>query len=108
MFTARLPAHLEVAGLIRAVGNAGGFAAVLHRGDRDAGTIALVTLQRGGPAQLWERMPQLDGSRPYVISQTEDAADPGSFARYLARRSEQDRDLWIVELDVGNPERFIS
>ena len=37
---ARLPAHLEVSGLLRAVEGAGGFAMVLHKGEREAGTIA--------------------------------------------------------------------
>ena len=44
---ARLPTHVEVSGLIRAVEAAGGFATVLSKGERDAGTIALVALERG-------------------------------------------------------------
>ena len=38
----RLPAHLEVAGLIRAVEAAGGFATVIAKGERDAGTLLVV------------------------------------------------------------------
>ena len=35
---ARLPAKLEIGALIRVVGNAGGFASVLHSGEPEAGT----------------------------------------------------------------------
>ena len=43
----RLPAHLEVAGLIRAVEAAGGFATVIAKGERDAGTLLVVCSERG-------------------------------------------------------------
>lgn len=104
----RLPAKLEVSGLIRAAQAAGGFAAVLHKGEPEAGTILLVALENGGIARLFERMPQLDGTRKWVESKVQDADDKREFDTYLARRSAQDRDVWIVELDVVNPERLIG
>ena len=68
----RLPAHLEVSAILRAVDAQGGFATVIERGERDAGTILLLTMDRGHNARLWERMPQLDGSRPYIVTKTQD------------------------------------
>ena len=50
---ARLPAHVEVSGLIRAVESAGGFAMVLQKGERDAGTILVLTTQNGRNTRLW-------------------------------------------------------
>ena len=108
MTDTRLPAHVEVAGLIRAVEAAGGFATVLHKGERDAGAIAIVTVRRGEGAQLWERMPELDGTRRFRVTREQDGAEPQAFWDYLDRRAGQDRDLWVVELDVRNPERFIA
>lgn len=105
--TGRLPAKLEVSGLIRSAHAAGGFAAVLHKGEADGGTILLVCIENGGIARLFERMPQLDGSRKWVESRVQDAENKGEFDAYLARRSAQDRDIWIVELDIVNPERLI-
>ena len=104
----RLPAKLEVSSLIRAAQAAGGFAAVLQKGEPEAGTSLLVALKNGGIARLFERMPQLDGTRKWVESKVQDADNKGEFDAYLARRSAQDRDVWIVELDVANPERFIG
>lgn len=104
----RLPAHIEVNGLIRAVQAAGGFATVLAKGERDAGTILIVTLQNGTNARLYERMPQLDGSRKFVLTREQDAEKPQEFNDYIAKRSAQDSDLWIVELDVADAERFVA
>ncbi|MDG6079431.1 DUF1491 family protein [Erythrobacter litoralis] len=104
----RLPTHLEVSGLIRRVQAAGGFATVLHKGERDAGSLALVVSHRGTTSSLWERMPQLDGSRKFVASRTQDVDKPYEFSEYLDRRARQDSDLWILELDVADPERFIA
>ncbi|MDN3646880.1 DUF1491 family protein [Pontixanthobacter aestiaquae] len=105
---ARLPAHLEISGIIRAVQAEGGFATVLSKGERDAGTIMIVTLDRGGPARLYERMPQIDGSRPFVLSREQDADNPMEFNEFLRKRGAQDPDLWVLELDIADPERFAA
>lgn len=104
----RLPAHLEVAGLIRAVDANGGFATVIAKGERDAGTILVICCENGTNARLYERMPQLDGSRKWTLSKIQDADNPTEFSEYCERRKRQDDDLWIVELDIENGERFIG
>jgi hypothetical protein len=102
-----LPAHLEVSGLIRAVEAAGGFATVIAKGERDAGTLLVVCCERGAAAAAYERMPQPDGSRAWSLARKQDAENPKEFWDYCARRAKQDNDLWVVELDVPNGERFI-
>lgn len=104
----RIPAHLEVTGLIRAVETAGGFAAVLAKGERDAGTLLVVCCARGAPAVAYERMPQPDGGRAWMLSKSQSLDNPQEFWDYCDRRKAQDSDLWIVELDVPNGERFID
>ena len=105
---ARMPAHLEVGGLIRAVEAAGGFATVLAKGERDAGTLLVVCCANGRAAAAYERMPQPDGSRAWTLSRSQDAENPQEFWEYCDRRKSQDRDLWIIELDVPQAERFIA
>lgn len=105
---ARLPAHLEVAGLIRAVEAAGGFATVVAKGERDAGTMLVVTCERGGPAKAYERMPQADGTRAWTLTREQDPQNPQAFWDYCDRRRQQDGDLWIVELDIADAQRFIA
>ena len=105
---ARLPAHLEVAGLIRAVQAAGGFATVIAKGERDAGTLLVVCCESGANGAAYERMPQPDGTRAWALSRKQDIDNPKEFWDYCERRRRQDEDLWVVELDVPNGERFIA
>jgi len=70
--TARLPAHLEASAIVRLAEAQGGFATVLAKGEHDAGTILLVTLCRGHGGVLYERMPQLDGTRKFLAAKRED------------------------------------
>ena len=108
MSDARLPAHLEVASLIRLAESLGGFATVLAKGERDGGTILIAIMCRGGPAQLYERMPGLDGSRSFVATKSQDSENPAEFSEYLDRRRRQDPDLWILEVDIDAAERFTA
>lgn len=104
----RLPAHLEVGGLIRLAQAEGGFASVLHKGERDAGTILLVITERGINPRLFERLPHADGTRGWSANSTQSTESKDEFDAYLARRQTQDPDLWIVELDIANGERLIG
>ena len=105
---ARLPAHVEVAALIRQVQTEGGFATVLHKGERDAGTLLVVLVENGGNMRAFERMPQLDGTRAWTQCFTEDVENKDKNEDFLNRRSRQDPDLWILELDIARGERFIG
>ena len=104
----RLPAHLEVGAILRLAESRGGFGTVLAKGERDAGTILLVTTCRGEAARLYERMPQLDGSRSFVSSKEENPENKQEFSEYLARRRHQDPDIWLIEVDIDDPERFVA
>jgi hypothetical protein len=97
-----------VSGLIRAVEAAGGFATVLAKGERDAGTLAILTIERDKNARFHERMPQMDGSRTFICTREEDPEKKHEFSEYVSKRQRQDGDLWIVELDVPDGERFIA
>ncbi len=105
---ARLPAHIEASGLLRAVEAAGGFASVIARGERDAGTLLVICCEKGAQARLYERMPQRDGTRAWSQVRVQDPENPRDFWDYCDRRRDQDRDVWILELDIANAERFIG
>ncbi|MEL7444766.1 MAG: DUF1491 family protein [Pseudomonadota bacterium] len=104
----RLPAHLEIAAMIRLAESQGGMATVLSKGERDAGTILLVTMFRGEGATLYERMPQLDGTRIFTATRSQNTERPEEFIEYLGRRGHQDPDIWILELDIDNAARFVE
>jgi hypothetical protein len=97
-----------VNGLIRAVQAAGGFATVIAKGERDAGTLLIICCENDTNVRIYERMPQLDGSRSWSLLQTQDVEKPSDFTDYWKRRKDQDPDLWVLELNVANAERFIG
>ncbi|MCX7285677.1 MAG: DUF1491 family protein [Novosphingobium sp.] len=103
----RLPAHLEVSALLRAAQAAGDFGMVLHKGDRDSGSILIVVVENQGLGTLYERLPERDGTRKWSLIKAQVSDNKSEFDDYLARRGEQDRDLWIVELTVADRDRFI-
>lgn len=93
---------------MRAVESAGGFATVLARGEREAGTILILTIERGGNPRLYERMPRSDGTRKWHPVLAETAENSHKINDYLNRRRTQDPDLWVLELDIADGERFIG
>jgi hypothetical protein len=105
---ARLPTHLEAAALIRRTQAEGGFATVIQKGESEAGTLLLVLCENGTNSRIYERMPEPDGSRIWHRSRVEVVENKGEFSAYLTRRGQQDRDLWIIELDIAHPERLIG
>ena len=108
MTQARLPAHLEVGGIIRAVQAEGGFATVMAKGERDAGTLMVICCENGTNLRAYEKMPRADGTRAWSLSREQDIENPQEFIDFCEKRRQQDSDLWIVELDIANAERFIG
>lgn len=104
----RLPAHLEVSGLIRQTQAGGGFAAVVKKGEHDAGTLLIVITCNGENSRIYERMPTIDGPREWQRTMQEDPENKREFVDYLDRRGRQDPDLWILELDIEDGERIIG
>jgi hypothetical protein len=104
----RLPAHLEVNALIRRVNSAGGFAMVMAKGEADAGTIMVILCHNGGNSDIYERMPNLEGARIWEFAQRFSREQAPELAQFLEKRRKFDSDLWIVELDIADGERFVG
>ncbi|MFA7586740.1 MAG: DUF1491 family protein [Novosphingobium sp.] len=104
----RIAPQIEVSALVRQVHAAGGFAAVLRKGHPEAGTILVVVTRNGADSRVYERMPLLDGTRGWHCAKHQNDENKQEFSDYLTRRAHQDDDLWIVELDIVDGERFIG
>ena len=104
----RLPAHLEIGAIRRLVEAKGGFASVLFKGERDAGTILLLTIDSARKTQLYERMPMMDGTRQWTAVSPKGIENEQQFTEYCARRHGMDPDLWILEADISDPARFVE
>ncbi len=92
--------------LVRRVGQAGGFATVLAKGDATAGAILIVAQERGENARTWERGIGPNGDVALIAVGPED--DAGAITDYWMKRRRNDPDLWVVELDVAQAERFAA
>jgi hypothetical protein len=53
-------------------------------------------------------MPQLDGNRVFNRTRQQDIENPGDFFAILDKRRERDPDLWLIEADIPDSERFVA
>ncbi len=105
---ARLATGVLVNALIRRAEGAGGSAMVLAKGDMTAGAVLLLLVERGANPRFFERGLGPDGSAALIPSGPQDFADDSEVTAYWRRRRERDSDLWVVELDIAEGERFAA
>ncbi len=105
--TPRLTSVLLAGSLIRRVYAEGGHAAVLAKGDETSGAILIVATEKGLVSGLWERHLEADGAYVWAKVGPQDNKNEEENSRYIMRRRDRDTDLWVIELDIPNAERFI-
>ncbi len=96
------PASLLVPALIRRVEAAGGFATVLAKGSR-FGSALLLAVRSGGVPTVFEKIPGLSGQPDWRRAATGEA----EVAAFIERQRRFDADLWVLELDIAEPARFV-
>jgi len=106
--TERLPAKLEASGLLRQAEAEGGFGTILKRGDPDRGALILMIAQRGRHFAVLERALVPDGNYRWQQVGPAAGADSATLADWSQKRVRFDEDLWLIELDIPDPERFIA
>jgi len=104
----RLPSHLEASGFLRRAEAEGGFGMILKRGDPDRGALILHLTCRGQHAGFLERALQADGSYGWQQVGPAAGAEPAALADWSQKRVRFDEDLWLIELDIPVPQRFIA
>ena len=104
----RLPAHIEISGLVRRAQALGGHAAVIRRGERDAGAILVLIAERGAVLGLLERALRPGDRYGWQLRSREEIERKQTVNDYLERRGAIDSDLWVVELDIPQAERFAA
>ena len=104
----RLPSAIVTAGLLRAAEAVGGNGAVLAKGDPDGGALFVILTSRGTDPMIFERVSSMNGGFTWNNHNAGQTLDLQSVARFIDERKRFDRDLWIVELDIAEPEQFIA
>jgi len=104
----RLPTQLEVASILRRTSTSGDFATVIRKGDPDRGSLLILVGSRGRHIACLERVLAVDGAYRWAQDRPGDSAGSAEVRDFLARRARFDEDLWAIELDIAEPERFIA
>jgi hypothetical protein len=100
-----LATGVAVSLMLRRTQDAGGFATVLARGGAENGGILVLCTERGQPVALLER--QLGPKFTYEW-RTTGPDSPDKWNDYVAARHKADPDLWVIELDVTDSQRFVA
>ena len=104
----RLQSSIMVSALKRQAEIEGGFAAVLARGDSQAGAILVILAEKGRKVRVLERALQGDGRYAWQDVCRQGAENEEEFQKFLKKRRKFDPDLWLIELDVASVERFAA
>ena len=102
----RLPSAMLVSAMLRRVNDAGGLAVVRAKGDAQGGAILILLDDRGRAPRVVERGFGSDG-RAVLIDSTPSDSEHG-WEDYWRRRRSRDPDLWVIELDIADAERFAA
>lgn len=106
--TDQLPARIEATGLVRQAEAEGGFGTILKRGDPDRGSLVLIVTRRGEYRGCLERALASDGKYRWLQVGPKAGSEPALLAEWSQKRVRFDEDLWLIELDIPDPERFIA
>ena len=108
MTESRLPTQLIVSALLRQISVQGGMGVILAKGDPESGTYILLLRDRTGGVKLVERRPSANFNFEWQVTQEKTAENQRELDEYCTRRSAQDPDLWIVEAQIEDAERFVA
>lgn len=106
--SARVTSAVMVSALVRRVNAGGGSAMVLAKGDAMAGGILMLLLEKGANPRFVERGIGPDGEPALLPSGPAVLEDDSATTSYWRRRRERDSDLWVIELDIAQAERFAA
>ena len=70
--------------------------------------MLLLVSSRGRHISCLERILDLDGIYHWRAAGPADSASSADVAGFVDRRARFDEDLWAIEVDIAEPERFIA
>jgi len=100
----RLKTEIRVGALLRRAQQAGAFAAVLRRGDADAGALWVTVRQETKLYRYVEQMAMSGGREWY----RDGPFDEAELALRINKAVDRDPDLWIIEVEDAQGRAFID
>ena len=101
---ARLKTNIRAAALIRRAQSAGAFAAVLRRGDPDAGALWVI-LRQGPKLMRYTEQMSMSGGRDWFEDGPFEEAD---LQLKTNKAVDRDPDLWVVEVEDRQGRAFLD
>jgi len=80
----------------------------MKKGDPDRGSLLLLVVSRGRHIACLERVLSLEGRYVWQAVGPGESASTADVSEFVGRRARFDGDLWVIELDIAEPERFIA
>ena len=80
----------------------------MKKGDPDRGALLIFVASRGRHVACLERALSGEGHYRWQAVGPPESASSTELREFLVRRARFDEDLWAIELDIAEPERFIA
>ena len=106
--TERLAAGIEATALMRRITGEGGFATILRKGDEERGSLLLVIAEKGRHIGCLERQLQVNGVYQWTRTGPGSESEMAEISQFLEKKRRNDPDLWLIELDIADSERFVA
>ncbi len=100
-----LKAEIWAAALIRRAEIGGAFAAVLRKGDGDAGACLVKVRYPDGMSVLYRPMRNMEGERIWLPKGPEAETD---IDLVINKRLDDDPDLWVIEIEDRGGRHFLT
>lgn len=81
---------------------------VRKRGDNDAGVVIVQLSLMDGSGHLYVPIRGMDGERMWSQPLGEEPLTESRISSYMERRSEDDPDLWLIEIEDRHGRHFLN
>ena len=107
--TPELKTEIWASALIRRAEIGGAFAGVVRKGDPDAGAVLVKVARLDGSARLYTPARDGEGERIWLdLSAGPLGEDEKAIDHYIARRTDDDPDLWVLEIEDKHGRHFLE
>lgn len=104
----RLASGVLASALIRLAEQTGGHAMVLHKGHAEAGAFLIEIHEKSRFCCFLERVWTVEGAYRWLQVPLTAGVSEVDRGEFRSRRLRSDPDLWIIELDIVDEQRFIA
>jgi hypothetical protein len=115
----RVKSHIWVSAYLRRVNSAFVHAALVRRGDADAGAIYIKVAALDGTAQVFAplsaELAEMTPSESLIVEEGrawqpvyKAQAGEAEADAYLAKQASRDPDMWVLEVEAGEDQHFLG